>query len=50
MRMGRAAAVKTDCFVALVISTETYSGMFLSALRLRRGPAPLALNYGCAHY
>lgn len=28
MRMGRAGAVKTDCFVALVISTETYSGMF----------------------
>lgn len=28
MRMGRAGAVKTDCFAALVISTETYSGMF----------------------
>lgn len=36
MRMGRAAAVKPDCFVALVISTETYSGMFLSAPRLPR--------------
>lgn len=28
MRMGRAGTVKTDCFAALVISTETYSGMF----------------------
>lgn len=28
MRIGRAGAVKTDCFAALVISTETYSGMF----------------------
>lgn len=28
MRMGRAGAEKTDCFAALVISAETYSGMF----------------------
>lgn len=28
MRMGRTGAVKTDCFVTLVISTKTYSGMF----------------------
>lgn len=28
MRMGRVGAVKPDCFVALVILTETYSGMF----------------------
>lgn len=27
MRMGGAGAVKTDCFAALVISAETYSGM-----------------------
>lgn len=28
MRMGWAGAEKTDCFAALVISAETYSGMF----------------------
>lgn len=28
MRMRRACAVKTDCFVTLVISTKTYSGMY----------------------
>lgn len=28
MRIGRAGAEKTDCFAALVISAETYSGMF----------------------
>lgn len=50
MRIGRAGAVKTDCFVALVISTETQSGMFLSRLRLLCRPAPLSLDYGPAHY
>lgn len=50
MRTGRAGAVRTDCFATLVISTETYSGMFLSALRLLSRPAPLALDYVPAHY
>lgn len=28
MRMGRAGAAEADCFAALVIPTETFSGMF----------------------
>lgn len=52
MRIGRAGAEKTDCFAALVISAETYSGMFFICAEAAAapGPAPLTLNSGPAHY
>lgn len=52
MRIGRAGAEKTDCFAALVISAETYSGMFFICAEAAAapGPAPLTLNSGRAHY
>lgn len=49
MRIRGAGTVKTDCFAPLVISAETYSGMFLSAPRLLGRPAPLLLDCGPAH-
>lgn len=51
MRMGRAGAVKPDCFVALVISTETYSGMFFILTQAAvQASSSLSLDYGPAHY
>lgn len=51
MRMGRAGAVKPDCFVALVILTETYSGMFFILTQATvQASSSLSLDYGPAHY